>query len=87
MAETLAAMSITLISMFVLCSKYYMDNLGNEEMDMKTATTETNERLKCRQRCSFQTEKVSVTTSRYPSVNTFLRRNDVCRTVAKVSVL
>ena len=57
--------------------QYIMDNLGNDELEMKTALNEKGERLPCLQRCTFQTEKVSVTSSRYPSENTFVRRKDI----------
>ena len=72
------------LMLFLCYFQHFMDNLGNEEMDMKTATSDKNERLKCQQRCAFQTEKVTVTTSLYPSENTFLRRNDVCNVIAKI---
>ena len=51
---------------------------------MKTALNDKGQRLRCRQRCSFQTEKVIVTSSRYPSENTFVRRQDICLAVAKI---
>ena len=64
--------------------QYVMNNLGSDEMNMKMALNENDERLPCKQRCTFQTEKVVVTSSRYPSPNTFVRRQDMCLTVAKI---
>ncbi len=68
------------------CAQYYMDNMGNDDpnLNMTWALNENNEKKQCRQRCTIQLEKPVITISRYPNVNTFESRDDMCIVAYKI---
>ena len=71
------------------CAKFYLDNLGNDQdgIDMDEATDINNESKKCYQRCEFQSELITVTTTTYPNYNTFEDRNDLCLIIKKLDII
>ncbi len=66
------------------CARYYLENIGNDNMNMDLAPNNQGELLKCYQSCSFQSEKITVTTADYPNHNTFENRNEMCVVLHKL---
>ena len=66
------------------CSQHFMDNLGNDNLEMDTALNEKNEKKKCFNLCDFQNEVIELSSSDYPSKNTFDSRNDLCLIILKL---
>ena len=54
---------------------------------MDEAKDSSSNPLKCYQRCDFQSETLSVTTTSYPSQNTFENRNEMCLILKKFNVI